>query len=214
MRKPTVIILLIVVLMALFLFWVYLLLPTEKDEYKIYSVVINHICHNYGLEPNEQIVLVSQTNKEDSSPLSGGIRRRSISGKDDFFVGNCLAFNYNTKNRVSIELKKKFLGGLNSRIVFISKEELEKNFNDNDYQEGWSRFSDRYPTINITNYSEFSRIGFNITKTKAIMWHNVEASSGNLSYYYLVEKINGKWVLVNASLCSYGESFPGLFDKN
>lgn len=87
---------------------------------------------------------------------------------------------------------------LTASYEIVSVDTLNEIFNQ---KQGWARFSQRYPSAH--GYYSFSPVGFNPTKTRAVVWtaYSCAGLCGGGTYHFF-EKKDGSWreVSVNAEV--------------
>lgn len=97
---------------------------------------------------------------------------------------------FKNQNNNKFILENKFDKKLN--VTFIDNKEITALFKSHT---GWDDFYKKYN--NAIGIIEFSRIGFNKSKTQALIYYSkVSGFSNGYGNYIFYEKINGKWIKV------------------
>ena len=190
----------------LILFFAYLLFQNQNvkintdisdQEYKIYSIIIDSL---YRFPSTKIIVICDSTNKdyflERSDIYSNGIDSlylkiviKGFNLPDSNYIYN----DYMLKNSKKYMLsEERFYFNIN--LSFVSKRKIKTIF-ESKLVDGWQEFYEQYP--NSTGFIELTRIGFNESNDRAIVY--VENYCGGLcgeGHYLLLEKKENNWKII------------------
>jgi hypothetical protein len=168
----------------------------SAEEYAVYSAYLNGTEKNPNdgkavklIVINDHAIIIKDTCSQDK--IAEYDKRIA---NDDLRV---LFESLRAKNRESISLKRRF--NIRHDYVLLHESDLAAILKAKDI-EGWDYFYEKYP--NSSGYVSLSRVGFNTTFTKAIVF--IEQSCGSLCSsgdYILFEKRDGKWREVDKFNC-------------
>lgn len=154
----------------------------SSEEYAVYSALISEEYLN------DKVKLVVIAN-----PTSGGNRSKDTA---DIFLellaplSHATLNDYLARNSKPYHLRNSF--SLKAKYVIVEYKEIEKFFENPDFDEAWKTFYQRYPASN--GYVALSRVGFNPAKNQALVsmsWMcNSRCGAGKL---VLMAKRDGKW---------------------
>jgi hypothetical protein len=168
----------------------------SAEEYAVYSAYLNSI----EINPNDGklvklIVLEDYTVTIPKSCSYDNIAKHyERISKDEFKL---LFEDVRAKSIESTPLKRLFK--IRHDYVFLGVTGFEAFFKVEDI-DGWEEFYKKYP--NSSGYVSFSRVSFNATLTKAMMFRR--ESCGSLcdsGIYIFFEKVDGKWRDVDKINC-------------
>jgi hypothetical protein len=165
----------------------------DQEEYKVYSSFLKErlkTSTKVGDESNPITFLIDVKTKTitnaDCSPR-GLIKAKEIPVLPDIEE---VVEDYERKNKASFSITASFDPEIN--YVLISHEEVILHIKREDSAKGWEDFLKKYPGAKV--YDTFSRVGFNPTKTKALMSRSYFCGPMCVgSYYTLFSKENGVW---------------------
>jgi len=154
----------------------------EEDEEAIYRYILNKYS------PSDNLVVIKEYAQDDEFTdetldfLFRPDERVSQETMDDFIAQNRTPARFNA----SMDLGKEY--------VVLTKVDMDAIWNGE--QDGWEVFHKKYPnTFAIMN---FSRIGFNKTRTQALIYYGGQVGEGMGSGSgCLLEKENRSWKLVD-----------------
>ena len=154
----------------------------SSEEYAVYSALITE---EYV---RDKVKLVVITN-----PTSGGNKSKDMA---DFLLQQLSPLSqatyddYLERNSKSYNLSNSF--SLKEKYVLVEYREIEKFFDNPDFEEAWKNFYKRFPASN--GYIVLSRAGFNPAKDQALVYMawmcNSRCGEGKLM---LMSKRDGKW---------------------
>jgi hypothetical protein len=160
--------------------------PVSDEEYRVYATVL-------GKEKG-MLVIGDTTNMDEDSK---NIKRLEARGFEPFLkqIKPETMTDFLAKNDESKPLVKKFSTDID--YTFISTEELKENFAYKfDGDMNWETFREKYPKAG--NLYTLSRVGFGHDGGQALVfvtnWCRSLCGEGN---YYLLEKENCEWKIVN-----------------
>ncbi len=192
-----------VYVILLFLLAVIPVLPVDTkrtevsdEEYAVYSAYLNaiEISPSDG-KPVKLIVINDHTEAIPSScSLDNIAKHNKRIAKDEL---KPLFEDVEARSKESAPLKRLF--NFRRDYVLLAAADFAAFFRVKDL-EGWEDFYKKYP--DSSGYVSLSRVGFNATFTKAIIFRS--GSCGSLcgsGDYTLFEKINGKWKEAGISNC-------------
>jgi hypothetical protein len=168
----------------------------SAEEYAVYSAFLNGIEKNPNDGKTVKLIVINNHTKVIESTCSqDNIAKYNKRIAEDELKP--LFEDLLTRNRESVPLKRLF--NIMHDYVLLDKADFESFFRVKDL-EGWEDFYKKYPTS--SGYVNFSRVGFNTTFTKAIVFRSESCgplcSSGD---YILFEKMDGKWRNVDRFNC-------------
>lgn len=168
----------------------------SAEEYAVYSTYLNGI----EINPNDGktvrlIVINNHTATIASSCSQDNIAKYNIKiAKDEL---RPLFEDLQTRSRESVPIERLF--NIRHDYVLLGESNFSAFFKVKDL-EGWEDFYKKYP--NSSGYVSLSRVGFNTTFTKALIFRS--ESCGSLcgsGDYILFEKTDGKWKDVGRFNC-------------
>jgi hypothetical protein len=171
-------------------------IEVSAEEYAVYSAYLNGVEQNPNDgKPVKLIVIDSHTMATVSSCSQDNIAKYNKRiAKDEL---KPLFEDLLARSRESALLKRLF--SIRHDYILLGRKDYAAFFRIKDI-EGWEDFYKKYP--NSSGYVSLSRIGFNTTFTKAILFRS--ESCGSLcgsGDYILFEKTNGKWKDVDRFNC-------------
>ncbi|MDR2205289.1 MAG: hypothetical protein LBE36_03945 [Flavobacteriaceae bacterium] len=148
----------------------------NSDKTQIYSEILNTFGNAKTIVIDDSAsIRYSHYNFENYKESLNGIEKET---SDDFIKKNKLPIKLRSND---FKTKKK--------IVFVSRKEKEKIFDDAD---GWENFYKMYE--NSQGILELSNIGFNRAKTQALVYYGNQSDFlAGAGYLVLFQKINGNW---------------------
>ncbi len=154
----------------------------SNEVYAVYSAVVERFIPEKT--PLRQIVVKRQTVIEWSRKERVQYLRQQIPDLDQ-----TMAKRFKQLNRQPELLEPRFLTRV--PVTLITKQDLDDIFRDG--VNGWRIFYDRYP--NSQGVMEFSRVGFNVGRTQALVYvgNQVGPLAGEGVYLMLVKE-NGVWI--------------------
>jgi hypothetical protein len=154
----------------------------SSEEYAVYSALITE---EYVKDKVKLVVI--------ANPTSSGNRSKDMA---DYFLGQLSPLSqatyddYLERNGKPYNLSNSF--SLREKYVLVEYPEIEKFFENPDFDEAWKNFYKRFPASN--GYIVLSRVGFNPTKDQALVYMawmcNSRCGEGKLM---LMSKRDGKW---------------------
>lgn len=165
------------------------------DEYKVYSDALSQLVQ---LPEGKDILVIREKTTLGNSEFD---ERHKSYLKKNFGekISDDLIKEFGAVNTKPRTLQNKFSNSLN--IVLISKAETDKIFTPID--EGWKRFYLKYPKS--TGIIELSRVAFDASKTKALLYYGTifDYGKGGIGYYVLLRRkmIDGLWIIEKQVMC-------------
>jgi len=155
----------------------FLQLAQSQPDYEIYSKIISDFKSN-------TLVIKKETRGFEFNPEFKNFKKHFETLDRETFDDFAL------KLLTEDTLTNNFITG--KKIVFINSEEIQELFS-SVTSDGWETFYKEYgKTLGITT---FSRIGYNKSKTQALVYHGTQSQWRiGAGYYDLFEFIRGKWV--------------------
>jgi hypothetical protein len=155
---------------------------TESDEdYAVYSAVLND--ENYR---DETVVISSFTSNETINDSFDDTDFLEVEFSDST---KDTVSDFKTKNKAKQKLGNFFTFG--GKVFFLTQNEEKWMFVNPD---GWNKFSQKYP--GAKKLIKFSAVGFNRTRTQAIVYISVNCVvSCSYSNFIFLKKKDGKWIL-------------------
>jgi hypothetical protein len=166
------------------------------EQYAVYSAYLNRIEKNSNDGKAVKFIVIN----DHAIVIKNNCPQDKIAEYDKRIANDdlrALFENLRAKNRESVSLKRRF--NIRHDYVLLNESDLAAFFTAKD-TEGWDYFYEKYP--NSSGYLSLSRVGFDTTFTKAIIF--IEQSCGTLCSsgdYILFEKIDGKWREVDKFNC-------------
>lgn len=136
------------------------------------------------------IVLVEETKYSSLSPFN--LKYSKFNNLDT------LAY-YDFSNKKSSTIKIDSIRDSNLKITYISERELYSMFKPSKLK-GWSKYDSLY---GFTPCVRVSRVGLNKTNDKAfVFYRSTKGLMAGISYYVMLEKIKGEWVVKEKVIAS------------
>jgi hypothetical protein len=172
----------------------------EQEEYNVYSSLLNR---DSDAKDDEIALIFDYTEIVPIVDTINGYSLPSIFRTRDYIpgfdgkiyiaeIGEDTLRDFEQKNQHRSPLNYKF--DLKSKILLFSNEELWDIMREEAY---WYKLSSKYP--NSRGIFTFSRVGFNQTRDKAIVYqHWYDGGRANSGHIILLYKVNGVWTLKKA----------------
>ena len=190
-----------ILLLCLLVLGAMLVSGTEKtevsaEEYAVYSAYLSGIENS----PNDGKAVKLIVINDHTTAIEGSCSRDNIAKYNQRITKDELRplfENLQTRSKESVSLDRLF--NIKHDYVLLDERTFADFFRAKDL-EGWEDFYKKYP--DSSGYISLSRVGFNTTRTKAIIFRKQNCgplcSSGD---YILFEKIDGKWKDVGRFNC-------------
>jgi hypothetical protein len=153
------------------------------EEYEVYSALIQSVYNN-------ALIVIEDTTAQPDSGLFSPTDAVRFMRNQWRELGDDILSDFQTKNEKPSVLERRFT--LSVRYAFISKQEIESIFSDNN--SGWDDFYAKYP--GSQGILTLSRVGFNEAKDTAVLYAGNQshwvAGEGNM---VLVKKTAGRWTV-------------------
>jgi len=158
----------------------------SDDDYEIYTIVINKIKH----EREKEVWIANQTKyDQDNSEKEFYNRLDWVEGRLKIKIDGRIKDDFYNKNLKHYIFANKFSAIKGIRVVSV--QELDAMLNDKENPWGVGEKSSSY-----AGYAYLSRIGFDNTKTKALLYYeSAYHFLDGAGMCVLLEKENNKWVI-------------------
>ncbi len=147
------------------------------EEYLVYSVLIEA---RYPQKDFPRIVI--QENTVSKSLRSADLLKKKLPELEEEIIKD-----FQDKDNQVYHLDRRFV--LDVDYILLTNKERGEIFA---FENGWKVFYDRYPNAN--GILEFSRVGFNSQRTKALIYQGNQSNGlSGMGQYVLLLKKDGKW---------------------
>jgi hypothetical protein len=162
--------------------------PTPSDilneTYAVYAVIIQ------SQFASPKVVIKAQTDT-DFSGSSQEDQLKYIRGQLDG-LSQATTTDYMECNVTPLNLEAERFP-VNAKIILLSPEAFKQFFQENG--DGWEAFYAQYP--DAQGILSFSAVGFNANQSQALVYAGNQSHwLAGAGYYYLLEKQNGIWVII------------------
>jgi len=174
--------------------------PPQKDgidaeEYKVYSDALPELVQ--AVAGRDTYIIYDKTESLGQGRL-GAFEQQTvdyIKEQIGIELDPAIVAEFRVKNVSPHQLEQKFAKSLN--VILMTGEESSAIFSDMD--NGWDNFYAKYPGSYGT--IEVSRVAFDKKKESALLYFgNQRDWLMGAGYYVLLQKKDGKWVIVNAAM--------------